>query len=72
MVKRICASQLTKLTVRSCCAPSPITPSIRGFSVLNRPPPNYEGHIPLTRIERLGLAAGSGLMSFLNPRRGGE
>lgn len=44
----------------------------RCFSVLNRPPPNYEGHIPLTRTERLGLALGSGLLSFLDPRRGGN
>ncbi|KAF2184826.1 Coq4-domain-containing protein [Zopfia rhizophila CBS 207.26] len=44
--------------------------SYRCFSVLNRPPPNYEGHIPLTKVERLGLAVGSGLMSFLDPRRG--
>ncbi|KAF2467179.1 ubiquinone biosynthesis protein coq4, mitochondrial [Lindgomyces ingoldianus] len=44
--------------------------SYRCFSVLNRPPPNYDGHIPLTRLERLGLAIGSGLGSFLNPRRG--
>ncbi|OAL05684.1 coenzyme Q biosynthesis protein-like protein Coq4 [Phaeosphaeriaceae sp. SRC1lsM3a] len=42
----------------------------RCFSVLNRPPPNYEGHIPLTVTERLGLAVGSGLGSFLDPRRG--
>lgn len=41
------------------------------FSVLNRPPPNYPGHVPLTRIERAGLAIGSGLMSFMNPYRGG-
>lgn len=45
--------------------------SYRCFSVLNRPPPNYEGHVPLTRTERLGLAIGSGLSSFLDPRRGG-
>ncbi|KAF2741526.1 coenzyme Q biosynthesis protein-like protein Coq4 [Polyplosphaeria fusca] len=44
--------------------------SCRCFSVLNRPPPNYEGHIPLTRTERLGLAFGSGLLSFIDPRRG--
>ncbi|KAF2240434.1 coenzyme Q biosynthesis protein-like protein Coq4 [Trematosphaeria pertusa] len=44
--------------------------SYRCFSVLNRPPPNYEGHVPLTRTERLGLTLGSGLMSFLDPRRG--
>ena len=40
------------------------------FSVLRRPPPNYDGHVPLTRLERFGLAAGSGLVSFLDPRRG--
>ena len=38
--------------------------------MLNRPAPNYPGHVPLTRTERAFLAAGSGLMSFLNPRRG--
>ncbi|KAF2752345.1 coenzyme Q biosynthesis protein-like protein Coq4 [Sporormia fimetaria CBS 119925] len=43
---------------------------VRCFSVLNRPPPNYEGHVPLTRLERLGLAVGSGVLSFLDPRRG--
>jgi len=42
----------------------------RTFSVLNRPPPNYPGHVPLTRMERAGLAAGSALMSLFNPRRG--
>jgi hypothetical protein len=45
--------------------------SYRSFSVLNRPAPNYEGHVPLTVAERLGLAVGSGLGSFLDPRRGG-
>ncbi|KAF2654113.1 coenzyme Q biosynthesis protein-like protein Coq4 [Lophiostoma macrostomum CBS 122681] len=44
--------------------------SYRSFSVLNRPAPNYEGHIPLTVAERLGLTVGSGLGSFLDPRRG--
>ncbi len=42
----------------------------RGFSVLHRPPPNYPGHIPLTTLERAGLAIGSGLISLFNPRRG--
>lgn len=46
--------------------------SVRKFSVLNRPPPNYEGHVPLTTIERGALAAGSAVMSLLNPRRGGK
>src|SRR3954466_6950422 len=44
--------------------------SRRSFSVLDRPPPNYPGHVPLPRIERVGLAAGSAIMSLLNPRRG--
>lgn len=62
----ICAS--TRTVSRSLLLPA----SYRCFSVLNRPQPNYEGHIPLTQIERLGLAFGSGLMSFIDPRRGGE
>ena len=44
----------------------------RAFSVLNRPPPRYPGHVPLTRIERAALAVGSGLTSFFDPYRGGE
>ncbi|KAI1844623.1 hypothetical protein JX266_009296 [Neoarthrinium moseri] len=40
------------------------------FSVLNRPPPNYPGHVPLTRIERAALAVGSGIMSLRDPYRG--
>ncbi|KAG8167693.1 hypothetical protein KVR01_003382 [Diaporthe batatas] len=42
----------------------------RSFSVLNRPPPNYPGHVPLTHVERAGLAIGSGIMSLVNPYRG--
>lgn len=45
--------------------------SRRPFSILNRPPPNYPGHVPLTRIERAGLAIGSGIISLVNPYRGG-
>ena len=44
----------------------------RSFSVLHRPPPNYPGHVPLTFLERAGLAVGSGLMSLVDPRRAGE
>jgi ubiquinone biosynthesis protein COQ4 len=43
----------------------------RSFSVLNRPPPNYPGHVPLTRVERAGLAVGSAIGSISNPYRGG-
>ncbi|KAG0642940.1 coenzyme Q biosynthesis protein Coq4-domain-containing protein [Tuber brumale] len=39
------------------------------FTSLSRPPPNYEGHVPLTIPERGLLAVGSAVMSLLNPRR---
>ncbi|KAK6347667.1 Ubiquinone biosynthesis protein [Orbilia javanica] len=42
----------------------------RHFSVLHRPPPNYPGHVPLKLPERLFLAAGSAIMSLIDPRRG--
>ena len=48
-----------------------IASSARPFSVLNRPPPNYEGHVPLNAFEQGSLAIGSALMSLMNPRRGG-
>ncbi|KAJ5819808.1 hypothetical protein N7474_005399 [Penicillium riverlandense] len=41
----------------------------RSFSVLNRPPPNYPGHVPLTTIERGALAIGAAVGSLINPRR---
>ncbi|KAH8667421.1 coenzyme Q biosynthesis protein Coq4-domain-containing protein [Tricladium varicosporioides] len=47
-----------------------ISLSSRNFSVLNRPPPNYEGHVPLTRVEKAGLAIGSAIGSLINPYRG--
>ncbi|KAF2674398.1 coenzyme Q biosynthesis Coq4, partial [Microthyrium microscopicum] len=31
--------------------------------------PTYEGHVPLTSIERTALAVGSGVMAYFNPRR---
>lgn len=49
-----------------------LSDSRRRFSVLNRPPPNYPGHVPLTRLERFGLAIGSGIGSYLDPYRGGK
>ncbi|KAM3433119.1 hypothetical protein MY4824_006174 [Beauveria thailandica] len=56
------------LQARTCAACGGVS-GPRAFSVLNRPPPNYEGHVPLTRIERAGLALGSGVMSLINPYR---
>ncbi len=56
------------------CPVKPYSPgkSLRtAFSVLSRPSPNYEGHVPLTRTERVSLALGSGFMALMNPRRGG-
>ncbi|KAL1995505.1 hypothetical protein VTN49DRAFT_1692 [Thermomyces lanuginosus] len=50
--------------------PHSVSFACRSFSVLNRPPPNYPGHVPLTCIERGALAVGSALGSLLNPRRG--
>lgn len=46
-----------------------ITIATRSFSVLHRPTPNYPGHVPLTSIERSGLAVGSAIMAFFNPYR---
>ena len=46
--------------------------SARGFSVLNRPPSQYRGHVPLNTLERGALAAGSAIISVLNPRRAGK
>ncbi|OLN86091.1 Ubiquinone biosynthesis protein COQ4, mitochondrial [Colletotrichum chlorophyti] len=42
----------------------------RRFSVLNRPPPKYPGHVPLTPLERTSLALGAGIWSLLSPYRG--
>ncbi|KAK8202073.1 Ubiquinone biosynthesis protein [Zalaria obscura] len=47
----------------------PAAARVQTFSVLNRPPPNYPGHVPLTRIERVGLAVGSALGSMVDHYR---
>jgi ubiquinone biosynthesis protein COQ4 len=47
------------------------TVTVRRFSALNRPPPKYPGHVPLTKIEQAGMAIGSGIMSLFNPYRAG-
>jgi len=45
---------------------------VRPFSALNRPPPKYSGHVPLTFLERGALAVGSAVGSLMNPRRAGK
>ena len=61
------AIELRALTASSNLSAS----TLRPFSVLNRPPPNYPGHVPLTTIERGALAVGSAIGSLINPRRAG-
>ncbi|KAI0475810.1 ubiquinone biosynthesis protein coq-4 [Xylariaceae sp. FL0804] len=66
---------LSHTTSTSPSAPPPPPPACAGpcrraFSVLNRPPPAYPGHVPLNGPERAALAIGSGLLAFLDPRRG--
>lgn len=59
---------LPTYTLRQILAlPTPLR--VRTFSVLNRPPPNYPGHVPLTLIERGALAVGSAFGSLINPYR---
>ncbi|PMD57512.1 coenzyme Q biosynthesis protein Coq4 [Hyaloscypha bicolor E] len=55
---------------RELLAACAISLNSRHFIVLNRPPPNYPGHVPLTRIEKAGLALGSAVMSLMDPHRG--
>lgn len=50
----------------------PMSASVKSFSVLKRPPPNYPGHVPLTSLERVGLAVGSAAASIVNLRRHGQ
>jgi len=44
----------------------------RTFSLLTRSKPQYLEHIPLNAVEKVTTAIGSGVMAFMNPRRGGE
>lgn len=61
------AARLPRELITACS----ITIATRSFSVLHRPAPNYPGHVPLTSIERGGLAIGSAVMAFFNPYRAG-
>lgn len=55
-------------------APRPVAfaPTYRGFSVLNRPSPNYPGHVPLTSVEKGILAIGSAVGAIIDPYRHGK
>lgn len=49
----------------------PAAARIQTFSVLKRPPPNYPGHVPLSFLERCGLAVGSAIGSMVDHHRHG-
>ena len=49
-----------------------VTGLSRSFSVFYRPPSRYEGHVPLNSFERCALAAGSAIMSLIDPTRAGK
>ena len=63
-------------SVRFLRIPNPLQNTVytgfRRFSVLNRPPPKYKGHVPLALIERGALAAGSAVLALMNPSRSGK
>ncbi|KAG9229158.1 ubiquinone biosynthesis protein coq4, mitochondrial [Amylocarpus encephaloides] len=65
--RHLLASGLPKELITACTTTTYQYP--RHFSVLNRPLPNYEGHVPLTRLEKTGLAIGSAVYSLYNPYR---
>ena len=69
MHRKVIAKDLTLLS--SILPPHGRSPTahVHAFSILNRPPPDYPGHVPLTGLERVGLAAGSAITSLINPRR---
>ena len=63
--------KLTTLPIKPFGRLLSLPPSVRyqAFSVLNRPPPNYPGHVPLTFLERGALAIGSAFGSLRDPYR---
>jgi len=65
LIRPTALSQLTLIAL-------PVAVRLQAFSVLNRPPPNYPGHVPLTAIERVGLAFGSAIASMVDHHRHGE
>jgi len=50
----------------------PAAARLQTFSVLNRPPPNYPSHVPLSFLERCGLAVGSAIGSMVDHHRHGK
>ncbi|KAI9849192.1 MAG: Ubiquinone biosynthesis protein [Thelocarpon superellum] len=50
-------------------AAPPTASGAQGFSILHRPPAKYDGHVPLTTLERAALALGSAAVAITNPRR---
>lgn len=73
-VRIISSRQLAQLSRPGAFLPAEVSvhQHIRAFSVLNRPPPNYEGHVPLTLIEKGAMTLGSAIGAFIDPRRAGE
>ncbi|KAH6665865.1 ubiquinone biosynthesis protein coq-4 [Plectosphaerella plurivora] len=66
---RISSAATSQNVLRLATCASCSSSSSRQFSVLNRPPPNYPGHVPLTTIERGALAIGSMVTAFFDPTR---
>ncbi|KAH9824533.1 Ubiquinone biosynthesis protein COQ4, mitochondrial [Teratosphaeria destructans] len=60
-------ASITNLRTSLLALPSALR--VRTFSVLNRPPSNYPGHVPLTWLERSALALGSAFGALQNPYR---
>jgi ubiquinone biosynthesis protein COQ4 len=46
-------------------------PQLKLIAAYARPPPLYDGHVPLSGVEKTLLAFGSAFMSLYNPWRGG-
>ncbi|KAH7157893.1 coenzyme Q biosynthesis protein Coq4-domain-containing protein [Dactylonectria estremocensis] len=65
-IRAVATAGPSRLLRAAACA---ITSASAPFSVFNRPEPNYPGHVPLTKVERVGLAVGASIMSFFDPYR---
>jgi ubiquinone biosynthesis protein COQ4 len=65
------STTLSSFTRRYGCSILLVQKDSKSFSVLNRPKPNYPGHVPLTWFERVVLGIGAGIGALLDKRRGG-